>query len=246
MFHSVIKEAVEGLKDCLFPPVCVHCGECVEMESPLRALCIRCALEIHRVERPACERCGFPFFGVLEGSRACPHCSELEVEFEEGRTMVLFRGPARSLMLDLKYRRGVHVLPDIGRLASECQGLGEWIEGALLVPVPLHPRKRRERGYNQTELIVEQILAAHVGRAGEALLLERVVDGASQTSMDREERMGNLSAAFGLKKGAVVEAERRHILVDDVFTTGSTLNRCAGVLRKAGAQRIDVLSFGHG
>jgi ComF family protein len=116
----------------------------------------------------------------------------------------------------------------------------------VLVPVPLHPRKLRERGYNQSRLLAECATAAVHGDAQIAEVLRRVLDTASQTYFDRESRHQNLKNAFALAPGVVINPAQRYLIVDDVFTTGSTLNACAAVLRRAGCLNLDVLTFGHG
>jgi ComF family protein len=243
--HPRLSECLEGLTALLFPPVCLHCGNPVQDESPLRSLCKACSLNLHRVRPPACTCCGHPFYGPDERAFYCEHCVGLKPVFGEGRTLVLFHGPARSLMHELTYHHGLHVLRDMGRVACADPSLADWARGGILVPVPMHPRKRRERGYNQTELIAEELLRCGVGLRLEKLLVRRA-DGKSQTAFDRMARLGNLKNAFAPLPGASITPDHRYILLDDVFTTGSTLNRCAQVLREAGASRVDVLSFGHG
>jgi ComF family protein len=117
---------------------------------------------------------------------------------------------------------------------------------AVLVPVPLHPRKFRERGYNQSQLIAEHLARAAGGKADVRSLLRRTVDTDSQTHHDRKERQANLKNAFALASPAGLSASQHYVLVDDVFTTGSTLNSCARALRGVGVLNLDVVTFGHG
>jgi len=112
--------------------------------------------------------------------------------------------------------------------------------------VPLHPRKLRERRYNQSLLLAECGERVAAGRAVVGELLRRVVDTESQTHYDRAARQKNLKNAFALASGASINPAQRYLLVDDVFTTGSTLNACAAVLRRAGALNLDVVTLGHG
>ncbi len=244
--RTVFSELGKGLADVFFPPTCLHCGEIVEEDAPLRCLCMRCRREVRLVEAPFCSCCGHPFFGEVDGERVCPHCDGLRAVFGGGRTAVLFKGPARSLILELKYRRGLRVLGDIGRIFSEANPVLEWVRGGVLVPVPLHARKLRERGYNQTQLIAEALALAAGGGTRVVPLLRRVIDTPSQTAFDRRARLANLKGVFALERGASVGSGLRLILVDDVFTTGSTLNRCAQALLDAGAERVDVVTFAHG
>lgn len=159
---------------------------------------------------------------------------------------MLLRGSARALVIELKYHGGRQVLEDMAKLVRETPHLVDHVKDAVLVPVPLHPRKQRERGYNQSHLIA--IILAHSagGVTRVQPLLRRVVDTLTQTAFDRKRRQANLKNAFALASGATIVSGARYVLVDDVFTTGSTLNSCAGVLREAGAVNLDVVTFGHG
>jgi len=112
--------------------------------------------------------------------------------------------------------------------------------------VPLHPRKERERGYNQSRELAAAV-AARLGAGTRVLeLLRREADTLTQTNLDRDQRRANLKNAFALAPGVVITTDFRYVLLDDVFTTGSTLNACAAVLRRAGALNVDVCTFGHG
>lgn len=116
----------------------------------------------------------------------------------------------------------------------------------MLVPVPLHPRKERDRGYNQSRLLASCLAAAAGGGTRVEALLRRAVDTPSQTGFDRKTRRDNLKNAFALASGAAITPGQHYLLVDDVFTTGSTLNSCAQVLRHAGCLNLDVITLGHG
>lgn len=209
-------------------------------------VCERCVLDIRFAEAPACSCCGHPFYGVVHGERVCPHCLGLDAAFGNGVTTVLFKGPARSMVIELKYHRGLYLLDDFEELFRRSSRVLEFVGDAVLVPVPLHVRKWRDRGYNQSELLAEALVKAGGGRARIAPLLARSLDTGSQTLLDRPTRLRNLRGAFALKAGATVDPQQRYVLADDVFTTGATLNSCANALRKAGALHVDVVTFGHG
>ncbi len=234
-----------GLADMVFPPVCVSCGGLVE-GGRLRHVCVSCEPLIHLVGPPHCTTCGSPFFGEVEGERMCPHCEGLHPKYGEGRTLTLFKGPARALIHELKYHKGHHVLTDIEVLVRASPHITEFIRDAVLVPVPLHPRKERERTYNQTTLLAGVLARAAGGTTRVEPVLRRVVDTRSQTTFDRKARRANLKNAFALARTATINPSSLYILVDDVFTTGSTLNSCAGVLRRAGVLNLNVVTFGHG
>jgi ComF family protein len=235
-----------GLGDVFFPPRCVHCQGLVE-ESGYRHVCARCAPRIEGVRPPHCAVCGYPFFGIVgEEGRACPACAALEPAFATGCTAVLLRGPARSLILELKYQGGRHVLGDIEEIFRRSPTVLAQVRDAVLVPVPLHPRKERERGYNQSVLLAQSLARVAGGSTRTENLLRRVVDTPTQTAFDRRDRAANLKNAFALRRPGSLNRSLRYILVDDVFTTGSTLNGCARVLRRAGCLNLAVATFGHG
>jgi ComF family protein len=247
----MLPEVIRGFVDVVFPPVCVHCRSLVESapsedSAGFRHLCERCVSQLDYVRPPHCSTCGHPFYGMVEGEHMCPKCEGLEPAFREGRTAVLFRGPARALVIELKYHRGLHVLTDMEAIFRQTPHVLDAVRGATLVPVPLHPRKARERGYNQAHLLATALARAAGGEALVEALLQRTLDTQTQTAFDRRTRMGNLKNAFALTPGAAINPALHYLLVDDVFTTGSTLNSCARALRAGGAVNIDVVTFGHG
>ncbi|MDR1011862.1 MAG: double zinc ribbon domain-containing protein [Opitutaceae bacterium] len=249
---STFKQMAHAFGDVVFPPVCVHCGGIVERgkkPDAFRYVCARCEARIEFVAEPCCTTCGHPFYGESAGERVCEHCESLAPVFNEGRTAVLFKGAARSLVHALKYHNACHALRDIETVFKRSPRVLELARGAVLVPVPLHPRKERERGYNQGRLVAECVARAAGGRAAGVrieMLLRRVSDTVSQTLLDRATRRANLKNAFSPASGARMNAGLKYVIVDDVFTTGSTLNSCAAALRRAGCVNIDVITFGHG
>lgn len=230
----------------MFPPVCLGCGGLVEVAGGLRHVCTDCAPTITRVHAPHCGTCGHPFFGEVEGERICPHCEGLKPVYGRAKTVTLFKGVARELVLSLKYRQGLYALADMTTLLAANPDLVAYVEGAVLVSVPMHARKLRDRGFNQSLLWANEIARVAGGRCRVAELLDRVQDSESQTVYDRRARRERMKNAFAGREGAAITAETRYILVDDVFTTGSTLNACAHALLRAGAVKIDVLTFAHG
>lgn len=230
--------------DLIYPRSCVHCGEAVE-EASLPHFCGPCSRRVRWVGSPACSVCGYPFFGEMEADRECPHCLLLRPVFRSGRTAVLVRGPVRELVHGIKYRGERHLWRDVRAVLERAGELREFFSGAVLVPVPLHPRKQRERGFNQSLVLAEIMASLECGTSVEELLV-RTVDTLSQTRFDRGDRMRNLKNAFAISRKFSFSWHKRYVLVDDVFTTGSTLNACASVLGRAGVKMVDVATFGHG
>lgn len=161
------------------------------------------------------------------------------------RSCLRYEGAARSLVLGLKFQRGFHLIPDLRRAAALTPGLASYLSGAVLVPIPLHSRRERERGFNQSRVLAEVLAPLGRGTSVECLL-SRVRDTSAQTRLTRSGRHRNLKNAFAMKKERRLAYSARYILVDDVFTTGTTLRAAAHVLDEAGAHRIDTLTLTHG
>ncbi|MGJ8640781.1 MAG: double zinc ribbon domain-containing protein [Opitutaceae bacterium] len=241
----IFQTAAQALADVFFARSCVHCNDATE-GSDYQFLCESCSRELFLAKSPTCHICGYPFYGVMLSPRTCPHCAELNPIFDQGKTLFLAKGPARSIIHELKYQSGFYVLKDLQRLIAESPTYLDYIDDSILVPVPLHPTKQRERGYNQSEKIADMLSLTTEGRSVVENLLTRHAYTQTQTRLNREQRHQNVKNAFALTANAVVIPDQQYILVDDVFTTGSTLNACASVLHEAGATRIKVVTLGHG
>jgi ComF family protein len=240
----LLKPLGRHLLEVFFPRSCVHCGDAVE-RSDYAFVCRACSRELFLSKPPACTTCGYPFFGMLAGPRVCPHCVELDPLFDQGKTLFLAKGPARSLIHELKYKAGFYVLRDVQRMLEQAPFYRAYFEGAILVPVPLHAAKLRERGFNQSERVADALCQGTEAQAV-ANCLVRTVYTQTQTRLSRAARHQNVKNAFALADDAVVIPNQTYILIDDVFTTGSTLNACAAVLRNAGVTRLKVATLGHG
>jgi ComF family protein len=152
--------------------------------------------------------------------------------FDFARSALLFTPTLRDIIHHLKYSDRVSLANPLGDILKKCLER-ETFTGGLIIPVPLHRSRQRQRGYNQAELI-----AARLGRPMNTRLLRRRKNTPSQTGLSRNERKRNLAAAFEMrgKVGGNV------IVVDDVYTTGSTMNEIARTLKRAGAERVEVLT----
>ena len=230
----------------MFPRNCVITGEPVDENSPYQFISEAAASKIFEVNPPHCQTCGYPYFGaVMASDRACPECKELNPVYRQGKTVILVEGVGRELIHKFRYEGAEYLLQDFYTLFENSPGLADYVDGAQLVPVPLHPRKNRERGFNQSEALCQALIRLQPS-ACMANLLVRTIDTPSQTLFTRKERMRNLRSAFKINPTSKIETNDRYIIVDDVFTTGSTLNACARTMIKGGIQRIDILTLGHG
>jgi len=167
------------------------------------------------------------------------------LHFEAAVSAYRSRGVAREVVHRFKYGRQIHLRRLLGCWLAEALTDSRLASRRfdLVVPVPLHPARQRERGFNQAELLAAELRRAS-GLAGRNVL-QRTRYTATQTQFDRSERMENLRGAFRLRRGSNVQ-DLRMLLVDDVLTTGSTLSECASVLREAGARSVHAVTVARG
>lgn len=232
MLHSSFAFPQRGVLDSilnlLFPLKCVVCGSQV-LKRKWAAACPECWSKLIPIKPPICPQCGDPA-PAIEG--LCGRCRKGERAFEFARSALLFSDTLREIIHNLKYSDRVSLARPLGKLLKDCLDR-EQFTGNLIVPVPLHRRRERMRGFNQAELI-----AAHLDRPVATRLLRRRKDTPSQTGLSRSQRKRNLAGAFEVR-GHVPETV---IIVDDVYTTGSTMNEIARTLKRAGAKRVEVLT----
>ena len=224
--------------DLALPPLCAACREPVEGKG----LCPACWSKLSFITRPYCERLGIPFVydpgpGILsmEAIAAPP-------AYHRARAAVRFDEISRALVHALKYGDRLDLAPMMGRWIANAGG--ELLaEADALVPVPLHWRRLWARRFNQSAM-----LAATISKESRVPIataaLKRVRATAQQVGLSRTERAANIQGAFRVpEEGKAAVAGRRLVLVDDVLTSGATVEGCARALLRAGAANVDVLIF---
>jgi ComF family protein len=210
---------------------------CAADLDPDYYLCASCSEKAPRIRAPFCATCSEPFSGAITDTFSCANCAHRSLHFEAAVAVYRSRGIVRRLVHQFKYGQQQHLRHPIAGWLWETLGdprlRGRHFDA--IVPVPLHPARERERGFNQAALLAE-LLSRRTGIPLRHALL-RVRYTTTQTAYDRQERMENLKDAFCLRKNADVRGSRM-LLVDDVLTTGSTLSECARVLKKGGTLSV--------
>ncbi len=210
--------------DLLFPLQCLGCGT----EGSL--LCPSCCLSLPRIKQPLCQRCGTP----LNEGNLCPACISHPLTIDGIRSLFLFGGTVRHAIHQLKYRHLKAMADPLGQLLAEF--LHSYpLPSEVLIPVPLHPKRLRERGYNQATLLAREVSKLNGLPVDERLLLRQrdtITQARTASSM---ERRSNVRDAFICRQGLHGE---RILLIDDVCTTGATLDACAAALKAAGAGSV--------
>lgn len=228
-----------ALLDLALPPTCIACGT---ITGAAGGLCGPCWGGLSFITRPFCERTGAPFVHDPGGPLISPEALSDPPAFDRARAAVTFTDVARDLVHNLKYADRLDLAVPLGRLMVQA-GTDVLAQADIIVPVPLHPLRLWRRRFNQAALLGRHV-ARMSGVPQRTDLLKRRRGTASQTSLGKLERRTNVAGAFALcGSAASVLAGRRVLIVDDVYTTGATLDACARVLRRADVTGVDVLTF---
>ena len=237
-----LRRTGEALLSLLYPP---HCANCQCATAAGEHLCEECRGTARRITPPFCHTCSQPFDGKVRGAFVCANCTGREFHFECAVAAYRSNNVVREFIHRFKYDRHFYLR----------HPLAEWLGDALederitvrpfdfLVPVPLHSARERDREFNQADVLAA--LLAERAKVPVLRCLERTRYTTTQTKLDREERMENLRGAFRVRQTPAV-LNRHLLIVDDVLTTGSTVDECARVLRLAGAASVRVVTVARG
>jgi len=225
----------------LFPPRCASCRRFLGIPSSY-TLCFECMEKIDVIKGPICTRCGKPFMTDTGISHLCQECIDNRVYFRELRSLFVYEGPVRNLIHRFKYRADFYAMDALCAVSRRFLAeipvdfLDRFSKGntaSVIVPVPLHKQRLRERGFNQTSLLAKEIFP---GIPVKSDVLKKTVNNPSQSSLSYEERKKNVRKAFEFSgdKGGI----KRILIFDDVCTTGSTIGEIARVAKQGGIEEI--------
>ena len=237
MLLNTLRTTGRTALDLVYPPCCVLCRVRISHDRPV--ICDDCGSGLLSVDAPYCERCGQPLDAPVS---SCPACPGRTFYFDGAFSGFQFNRPLQDLIHQLKYRNR----PGIGRYLGSL--LAKRVEGepgiphiTAVVPVPLHPLRKRERGYNQSACIARGI-SEGTGIPVLENVLVRNRNTPTQTSLNPDARTANVEGVFEVGRGEAVR-DATVSLVDDIFTTGATINSCARALLQGGAERVFALTI---
>lgn len=271
MSVSLPRRLAKALKEAIFPSRCLSCGAFfvppslagrsaapadrmkdgnLFAKATAAVVCQECGLRFIPVFSPLCSVCGIPFKSREGPDHHCQQCLQNEKFYDSARACGIYDETLRALIHWFKYKNFPQLAGPLGKVMN--WGFGRHFGGHkidLLIPVPLHRRRFRKRGFNQAYLLARHGLMPKNGghhRPSDKRLLHSLLLRSRatlpQTGLGRQERARNMRRAFAITETQSI-AGKNILLVDDVFTTGATVNECAKVLKQAGAMRVDVLTL---
>lgn len=239
---TILERAVEGL----YPPCCPFCDQILKGHEKEMGVCKTCQTKLVYITELHCLKCGKPIDN--ERSEYCYDCSRRRHNYDQARSVLSYQGITKLALYRFKFfnRREY-----AGYFAKEMSKMLEmWIHNChadYLIPIPLSAKRERERGYNQARILAEAIgrITGIPCRNG---LLVKHTDTQAQKELDARQRQKNLEVAFGIrdKEAAIQLSGKRVILVDDIYTTGATVDAAAAVLRQVNVSKVYVLTVAIG
>jgi ComF family protein len=232
-WYKVISSAL----NFLFPPICLLCGS-KDLYQAGCLICKDCFNSISFISHPVCVRCGKPFLTETTRNHVCGNCLTQEPSFNLVRALGRYEGALETIIHNFKYKQKFSMVNLFNFLLDNMQNHEiTFASYDLLIPVPLHRSRLRQRGFNQS-VILGNILKKKYQMSLQPKVLQRIVSTHPQVTLPVKARKINMRNAFKVKESQSVEG-KAILLLDDVYTTGATMNECARILKKSGASRVD-------
>jgi ComF family protein len=235
------RELLSAIGDIIFPPQCLACAEIMDPQAR-SVFCSSCLTKIRFISGSICPVCGIAFFDSPAENHICGNCLTATPHFTEARAVASFETVIMDTIHKFKYGRNIVIGDGLGSfMAGYPFPDFDFSEYSMIIPVPLHIKKLRERRFNQSLLLARALGKKHKIPVNFSLL-KRHKFTLTQTGFNKDEREKNIKRAFTITDEEKI-AGKNIILVDDVYTTGATVNECSKILKKGGAKDIAVLTL---
>jgi ComF family protein len=235
-YFSLLLDFLNAVFDLIYPPVCLHCNNRIQRQQDY--LCTNCEGNLQSLDEPQCPLCGYPL-----QDHTCYFCQENELAYNRAASLYEYEGPTRTLIHYMKFGDMPGIADYLAEKADSFLSKTKLFSDTdIITAIPLHSVRKRQRGYNQAAL-----LAAHLAKKRKwnlrMDLVKRIRATVPQANLIKKKRLVNVDNAFEIKK--MIDLKQENILLlDDVFTTGATVQAVCRELKKAHPGKIYVLTIG--
>lgn len=235
--RKIIKDKVNGFLQLLFPAglTCVNCGAEIKKDETRYAFCADCTAKLPFIEGHKCVSCGTP---IKNEADYCDNCTRYDRNFDINRSPLTYEGTAAELIKKLKFGNKKYIAAELAKMMTDTF-IEEGMVADVVTFVPMTDKEIKERGYNQSRLLAEEIAKRLNLPISDKLLKIKETD--RQKKLTAKERRDNLKGVFAVADKSDFY-RKRILLIDDVITTGATVNECAAVLKKSGAVKVSSLT----
>ena len=239
--HCRMRFLVQSIINFVLPPICSVCGSFFDSGEET-GICPHCLSQIKYIEHPFCSLCGKPFYSDVVTDHLCGDCLTQKRYFSKARAVGYYNGVLRKATHLLKYKLKNYLALSLGNImVQQVPYLLNGMAFHSIIPVPLHTTRLRERGFNQALILARSVSKTYkIPLDAYTLIRNRWTE--PQVGLSERERGNNVRGAFSILKKDKI-ADRNILLVDDVYTSGNTVEECSHMLIKAGANRVDVLTL---
>lgn len=236
---------ISSIINLLYPPLCLVCEKRDHLRS--QGLCENCLKKLKKRLPPFCVKCGRQLPGSPEEQRKCGDCEKGLLFFDRAFSVFYYNGILKNLVHDFKYKKITFLSQELARLTADfIKDYAIAKNSDLVLSIPMHPARLFKREINPSHILAKA-LAKKLHLDYSANLLKKIKNTAPQSRLSRSERIKNVKGSFSLKRNAESYIKSKNILlVDDLFTTGSTVNECARLLKHSNASHVEVITLARG
>jgi ComF family protein len=227
----------------LYPAVCQVCFK--KTDVPSQFICKECFKKIKKRLPPFCIKCGKQLNGDPASLNTCPDCKKDMIYFDRAWSACCYEGILKELVHKFKYKKITCLTKEFTSLVTDfMQRYNAGIDAELIMSIPMHPKRLFKRELNHSDILAKDI-ARRLGVPYSNTTLKKIKDTKLQSELKRQERIKNLSKTFSVTNKSMI-CNKHVLLVDDLFTTGSTANECAKELKEAGAKYVEIITLARG
>lgn len=235
---------VDFILDLIYPPRCIFCTSIIPIEKE-KGICEECRKNLSFIKGKVCKKCGKPLEESLS-KEVCSDCKENPPGYEKGQAVFIYEGLVKDMIYRFKYGGHREYAKYLGKLMA-IQIKEEGIRGDidLIIPVPIHSGRKKKRGYNQCEELAK-VISKELNIPMETSILIRAKETRPQSGLSTIQRKNNMKNAFKLNDNLDI-CHKNILLIDDIYTTGATINSCSKLLRKKKINKVyfSTLCIGH-